>query len=96
MDAFAVEQLDFSELQAAMDEILNQSFSFQDTVLALLSGEQPFTMESFLRMALSEAGKSFPQEKQIFISILVLGIAAALLTNFNNLFKKDQIGEIRF
>ncbi len=38
MDAFAVEQLDFSELQAAMDEILNQSFSFQDTVLALLSG----------------------------------------------------------
>ena len=66
MDAFAVEQLDFSELQAAMDEILNQSFSFQDTVLALLSGEQPFTMESFLRMTLSEAGRSFAQEKQIF------------------------------
>ena len=96
MDAFAVEQLDFSELQAAMDEILNQSFSFQDTVLALLSGEQPFTMESFLRMALSEAGRSFAQEKQIFISILVLGIAAALLTNFTNLFKNDQIGEISF
>lgn len=49
MDTFTLEQLDFSEIQRAMDEILNQSFSFRDTVLSLLSGEQPFTLESFFR-----------------------------------------------
>ena len=31
MDTFTLEQLDFSEIQRAMDEILNQSFSFRDT-----------------------------------------------------------------
>ena len=56
MDTFTLEQLDFSEIQRAMDEILNQSFSFRDTVLSLLSGEQPFTLESFFRTALTEAG----------------------------------------
>ena len=35
MDTFTLEQLDFSEIQRAMDEILNQSFSFRDTVLSL-------------------------------------------------------------
>lgn len=46
MDTFTLEQLDFSEIQRAMDEILNQSFSFRDTVLfpavrgaALYAGE---------------------------------------------------------
>ena len=96
MDTFTLEQLDFSEIQRAMDEILNQSFSFRDTVLSLLSGEQPFTPESFFRTALTEAGRSFTQEKQIFVSILVLGIAAALLKNFTDVFKNDQIGEISF
>lgn len=96
MDTFTLEQLDFSEIQRAMDEILNQSFSFRDTVLSLLSGEQPFTLESFFRTALTEAGRSFTQDKQIFVSILVLGIAAALLKNFTDVFKNDQIGEISF
>ena len=96
MDTFTLEQLDFSEIQRAMDEILNQSFSFRDTVLSLLSGEQPFTLESFFRTALTEAGRSFTQDKQIVVSILVLGSAAALLKNFTDVFKNDQIGEISF
>ena len=93
MDTFTLEQLDFSEIQRAMDEILNQSFSFRDTVLSLLSGEQPFTLESFFRTALTEAGRSFTQDKQIFVSILVLGIAAALLRILLTYLKMIRLGK---
>lgn len=96
METFALEQLDFSEIQEAVDEILRQGFSFQDTVLALLSGEQPFTLEGFLGSVWLEAGQNLAQEKQLFLSILVLGIAAALLTNVTGVFQSDQIGEISF
>lgn len=96
METFALEQLDFSEIQEAVDGILRQGFSFQDTVLALLSGEQPFTLEGFLRSVWLEAGQNLAQEKQLFLSFLVLGIAAALLTNVTGVFQSDQIGEISF
>lgn len=61
MDTFTLEQLDFSEIQRAMDEILNQSFSFRDTVLSLLSGEQPFTLESFFGRRLRKRDGASPR-----------------------------------
>ncbi len=96
MDTFVWEQLDFQEVQRAVDDILNGSFQFRDTVLELISGEQPFTLDGFLRAVLQQAGTDWRTEKYILVSILVLGIAAALLTGFTDIFQNRQAGETGF
>ena len=74
MDTFVWEQLDFQEVQRAVDDILNGSFQFRDTVLELISGERPFTLDGFLRAVLQQAGTDWRTEKYILVSILVLAI----------------------
>ncbi len=91
-----VEELDFEEIQESVDEILEEKFEFRDTVLDLIQGNQVFTLESFLEALLGQFGENWKQEKQILLSILVLGIAAALLTNFSKIFQNQQIAEVSF
>ena len=67
------------------DEILEEEFRFRDAVMDLIQGEEIFTLEGFLTALLGQFGENWKQEKQILLSILVLGIAAALLTNFSNI-----------
>ena len=91
-----VEELDFEEIQESVDEILEEKFEFRDTVLDLIQGNQVFTLESFLTALLGQFGENWKQERQILLSILVLGIAAALLTNFSNIFQNQQIAQVSF
>ena len=76
MDTSLVEDLDFSEVQQTVDEILEGDFQFKSTVLDLITGKQPFTLESFLETLIHQAGNNWETEKRILLSILVLGIAA--------------------
>jgi len=95
-DFSMAEELDFSEIQDAVDEILGGEFRFKDTVMELIQGGEPFTLEGFLTAVLHQAGGNWKTEKNILLSILVLGIAAALLTNFSNIFQNQQIAEVSF
>ena len=47
-DTSLLEELDFTEIQQTVDEILGGDFQFKNTVLDLITGKQPFTLESFL------------------------------------------------
>lgn len=91
-----IEDLDFWEIQESVDEILGGDFQFQDVVLELIEGGQPFTLESFLTALLGQFGENWKTEKRILLSILVLGIAAALLSNFSGIFQNQQIAEVSF
>lgn len=95
-DTSLTEDLDFTEIQAAVDEILGGEFQFQDTVMKLVSGEQPFTLDGFVKALLSQAGESWRTQRHILLSILILGIAAALLSNFTAIFQNQQIAEVSF
>ena len=90
------EELDFEEIQESVDEILEEEFRFRDAVMDLIQGEEIFTLEGFLTALLGQFGENWKQEKQILLSILVLGIAAALLTNFSNIFQNQQIAQVSF
>ena len=95
-DTSLTEDLDFTEIQTAVDEILGGEFQFQDTVMKLVSGEQPFTLDGFVKALLSQAGESWQTQRHILLSILILGIAAALLSNFTAIFQNQQIAEVSF
>ncbi|MCI8599176.1 MAG: stage III sporulation protein AF [Lachnospiraceae bacterium] len=95
-DLSLVEELDFSEIEESMDEILGGEFQFKDIVLELIQGGQPFTVDGFLTAILQQVKENWETEKRILLSILVLGIAAALLHNFSTIFQSQQIAEVSF
>lgn len=95
-DTSLIEELDFSEVQDTIDEILGGEFRFENTVLDLITGRQPFTLESFLEAAVRQAKEGWQTEKRILLSILVLGIAASLFSNFTLIFKNQQIAQVSF
>ena len=47
-DTGLMEELDFSEIQQTVDDILDGDFEFESVVLDLITGKQVFTLESFL------------------------------------------------
>lgn len=95
-DFSMAEELDFTEIQGAVDEILGGDFQFKDAVMDLLQGKAPFTLEGFLKALVRQAEGNWKTEKQILLSVLLLGIGAALLTNFSNIFQNQQVAEVSF
>ena len=95
-DTSLLEELDFTEIQQTVDEILGGDFQFKNTVLDLITGKQPFTLESFLEALIHQAGNGWRTEKRILLSVLILGIAASLFSSFTSIFRNQQIGEISF
>ena len=95
-DASLLEELDFSEVQQTVDEILGGDFQFENTVLDLITGKRAFTLESFLEALIAQAGNNWETEKQILLSILILGIAASLFSSFATVFQNQQIAEVSF
>lgn len=95
-DTGLMEELDFSEIQQTVDDILDGEFRFESVVLDLITGKQAFTLESFLEALVQQAADSWKTEKKILLSILVLGIAASLFSNFTMIFKNQQIADVSF
>lgn len=95
-DFSMIEELDFDEIEESVDEILGGEFQFEDTVLELLQGGQPLTLERFVTAVVEQIGSNWRTEKHLLLSILLLGIAAALMSNFSSIFQNQQIAEVSF
>lgn len=95
-DLSMMEELDFDEIEESVDEILGGEFQFENTVLELLNGGQSFTLESFATAVVDQMKNNWRTEKHLLLSILLLGIAAALMSNFSNIFQNQQIAEVSF
>lgn len=95
-DFSMIEELDFDEIEESVDEILGGEFRFEDTVLELLEGGQPLSLERFVAAVAEQIGSNWRTEKHLLLSILLLGIAAALMSNFSGIFQNQQIAEVSF
>ena len=95
-DLSMMEELDFDEIEESVDEILGGEFQFENTVLELLNGGQSFTLERFATAVVDQMKNNWRTEKHLLLSILLLGIAAALMSNFSNIFQNQQIAEVSF
>lgn len=90
-------EMDFSEIQNMMDEMLgDSSFSFAEAVKELLTGEEVLSKEAVQEFLRSLFFSRFQQEKGMFARILLLILLAAIFSNFAAVFENGQIGEISF
>lgn len=90
-------ELELTKVQSLVDEMLGEdSFSFRDALKKIVEGEEPVskeTVEEFLR---SLFFSGLMEERELFVKILLLVLAAAVLANFASVFDNGQVGEISF
>ncbi len=91
-----MEEIDYSEIQRVLDEVLGSGIQFQELAERGLSGEGIISWKQiagFLQKAFLE---ELLQQRQMWIHILILAIAAAVLIHFADVFQSKSVSQISF
>lgn len=92
-----LDEYHFTDVQKQLNEIFpNSQISLTDMLKSVMSGENEWSFsllwDAFKGSLLGEIGNL----KGIFISLLFIGIIAAIFTNFSGLFENHQIADISY
>ena len=80
-----------------MDEMLGEdSFSIGTALKNMINGETVFSKEAVQQFLRSLFFERLEKERLIFFRILLLVLAAAVFSNFAEVFENSQIGEVSF
>jgi stage III sporulation protein AE len=90
-------EMDFTQVQEMVDDMLQESsFSFLDAVKRLMTGEELISKEAVQELLRGLFFSRFLQEKDTFLRILLLVLAAAVFADFARIFEDGQIAEVSF
>ena len=97
MDDSLLTEMDMEEIQEAVDNLLGEEdISVSDAILRMINGEDIFSSTNAGENALSLVLEAFAGQREIWMRVLILVLAAALLSNFASLFESSQMGEMSF
>ena len=92
-----VSDMSFEQVQALMDEMLGEdSFSIGTALKNMINGETVFSKEAVQQFLRSLFFERLEKERANFFRILLLVLAAAVFSNFAEVFENSQIGEVSF
>lgn len=92
-----MDEMDLDEIQKTVEELLgNEEISFEETVTDLMNGKELFSDQKTGNILLEKLTGSLKEQKKLMGYLLVLVLAAAVLTNFAGLFENRQLGEMSF
>lgn len=91
-----MEELDFSEIQEVLDQALGNGFQFQAFVEQAMEGGTLFSWQNFLSLLQNIFLSELTQQKSLWIHILLLTIAAAVLLHFSDIFQNKSVSQISF
>lgn len=90
-------KLDLEKMQKMVDEILGEDcFSVGESLKKLLQGEEALSKETVGSFLQSLFFSGIQQERDLFVKLILLVLAAALLMNFTSVFENGQAGDISF
>lgn len=91
------DEISTGEIQTMMDQMLGeQSFSVSDYVSKMLQGQLPFSLESMLHTVCNGLAANLVQEKQMYVSLFLIAVVGAVLSNFSNLLQGKQVAQTAF
>lgn len=97
MEDSLMDEMDLEEIQKSVDELLgNTDLSVQDSVDRLMAGENIVSGTDMKENVFTQIVRAFREQKETWVQLLVLVLAAALLSNFASLFENGQMGEMAF
>lgn len=88
--------LDLQEVEKAVDDLLEDEFSFSELIGNLMDGGQALDSEAWKKAAGKLIQEALGIQKNTCIHILLLVLLASLMSNFSMVFKSQQIGEVSF
>ena len=89
-------EIDFTEIQQVVDDLLGTGLEFEDLVAKGAEGGRLFSWESLAGFLQDIFLKELLQQRQIWIHILVLAVAAAVLVHFADVFQNRGVSRISF
>ena len=92
-----MEDMELGQMQDAVNQILKEdSFSIGTALKNMINGETVFSKEAVQQFLRSLFFDRLEKERANFFRILLLVLAAAVFTNFAEVFENSQIGEVSF
>jgi len=91
-----MEEIDFGEIQRLLSEILGDTLDFQDMVSRGASGEGIISWKKILSMIQHIFLEEILAQRQMWMHILILAIAAAVLIHFADVFQNRSVSQISF
>lgn len=90
--------IDFDEIQTVLDEIFQdtESFDFAKTVKDYITGEKAFSINEIANELKDRFVLEISENRKLFSYLLLIGIVAAIFSNFANVFQNAQAAEIGF
>lgn len=100
-ESFAAEeilgQFDYGDVDKALERIFPEKrMSFRDTVAAVITGEQEWSVKLLWELLVSQLTYAFSGSRETLVHILVIAVIAAVFHNFSAVFQSRQICEISF
>ena len=92
-----MDDMELEQMQDAINELLGEeSFSLEDALHKILSGEKLFSKEYFFALAKNFLLENLAAERDTMIHVVLLVLLASLFSNFSKVFNNGQMGEISF
>lgn len=89
-------EIDYTEIQNVLDEILGNGMDFGQMVRRGADGEGLLSWKQLLFWVQDIFLKELWQQKQLWVHILILSIAAAVLIHFADVFQNRSVSQISF
>ena len=91
-----MEEIDYGDIQRVLDEILGNNMDFGQMVEAGSKGENLTLLSSLGKLFWDIFVKELFSQKQMWMHILILAIAAAVLLHFSDVFQNKSVSQISF
>ena len=91
-----MEEIDFSDIQRVLDEILGNGMDFGQMVEQGAKGEDLSFLANLGKIFWDVFVKELFNQKQMWMHILILAIAAAVLLHFSDVFHNRSVSQISF
>lgn len=89
-------EIDLSEIQQVLDEVLGNGMDFQQMVQQGMSGKGIISWENLGNLFQKIFLEELLTQKQMWLHILILAIAAAVLIHFADVFQNRNVSQISF
>ncbi len=91
-----MEEIDFGEIQKLLDEVLGDGMNFGDLVSEGMQGGSLFSWKRLGEILQNLFLEELLVQKQLWMHILILAIAAAVLLHFADVFRNKNVSQISF
>ena len=91
-----MEEIDFGEIQQVLDEILGSGMDFRQMVSQGMQGENLLSVKNLGGLLQRIFLEELLAQKQLWIHILILAVAAAVLLHFADVFHNKNVSHISF